>query len=406
MIKDLFLIAFSNLGKRKLRSWLTVLGIFVGIAAVVALFSLSQGLENAIVGEFQNIGPDKALVTPGGAAFGPDSSLVSAVQFTEEDVDIVAKVRGVKRVSGVVSNTGDVEFGRQTRQASVFAVPNKAEDVKFFESEAPFEIEFGRYLRSTDGKKVVVGWEVANEYFDKEIHVGNKLIIEGEIFEVVGVLLKKGRTGGDNRIIMPKSVAREIFNEPVEVNVIQVVVHDPDEMKLVSERIKRALRKFRDVKEGEEDFSIQTPDQLIQTINSVLGVVQVILVGIAMISLFVGAVGIMNTMYTAVVERTKEIGIMKSIGAANNTVLALFLMESGLIGAVGGGIGVLLGLSISKSVEFIALAQGFESLKAYLGMDLILGAIIFSFVLGSLSGTLPARQASKLQPVEALRKRL
>jgi putative ABC transport system permease protein len=130
----------------------------------------------------------------------------------------------------------------------------------------------------------------------------------------------------------------------------------------------------------------------------------VVLVGIAAISLLVGGIGIMNTMYTSVVERTREIGIMKSVGARNSAILIIFLIESGLLGLLGGAIGVLAGLGLSKIAEVVAFQYGVESLQAYMGAPLIIGALAFAFIIGSLSGTLPARQAAMLSPVDALRK--
>ena len=165
------------------------------------------------------------------------------------------------------------------------------------------------------------------------------------------------------------------------------------------------LRKDRHQKIGEEDFEITTPQEFLDSVNNILIVVQILLIGIATISLIVGGIGIANTMYTSVLERNREIGIMKAIGAKNKEILTIFMIESGLLGLTGGLIGLILGIIIAKGVEYGAYASFGESiLKATFSPALIIGALIFAFVLGAISGTLPAQQAAKLKPVDALRK--
>jgi putative ABC transport system permease protein len=176
-------------------------------------------------------------------------------------------------------------------------------------------------------------------------------------------------------------------------------------MAQVTENIKKSLRTSRKVDKGKEDFTVQTPESLLATLNSILMIIEAVLVGIAAISLLVGGIGIMNTMYTAVLERTKEIGIMKAVGATNREIMFLFLIESGLLGLIGGLIGVLLGFGISKSVEMVAF-QVYESplIQAEFSFWLLSGALMFAFLVGSFSGWFPARQAARLNPIEALRK--
>jgi putative ABC transport system permease protein len=404
MLIDSFRIAIRNLLRRKLRSWLTVIGVFIGIMAVVTLISLSQGMEDALLEEFRKLGTNKILVTPGGAEMGPMGGLLSAAEFSEEDFDAVKNTRGVKNSFSVYSETAYITFARETKQEFVWGITVDSEMIEFFKTDSAFELEEGRNLRQGDKYKVAVGYGIAHDLFDKDIAVGKKIMINDFPFEVVGVYSKKGGVVGDNVIRIPKETAREIFDEPDKVTAIFIEARQDFSVNDVAERVKKNLRKFRNVKEGEEDFSVQTTENVIKTFEAVLGVVQAVLVGIALISLLVGGVGIMNTMYTSVVERTREIGIMKSIGARNSNIMFIFLIESGLLGLIGGIIGVLLGISLSKSVEVAAFQFGIESLKAYTGLPLLAGAALFAFLIGSVSGVLPALQASKLNPVDALRK--
>ena len=173
----------------------------------------------------------------------------------------------------------------------------------------------------------------------------------------------------------------------------------------MSERVSATLRKSHDVEEGKEDFGIQTPESILNTLNNILMVIQGVLVGIAAISLLVGGIGIMNTMYTSVHERTKEIGIMKALGAKNRNILLVFMIESGLLGLFGGIIGVSLGFGIAKLVEYVAFRY-YESvlIQAQFSPMLLIGMLLFGFGVGAISGMFPARQAAKLKPVDALRK--
>ena len=177
-----------------------------------------------------------------------------------------------------------------------------------------------------------------------------------------------------------------------------------EEPSKVAENIEEDLRKYRNEEEGSENFQVSTSEELMASFAMILGVVQAVIVGIAAISLLVGAVGIMNTMYTSVVERTKEIGLMKAVGARNSDITLVFLFESGLLGLAGGVLGVLLGATFGKIAEIMAQqALGSNTFAAAITPTLVLGALAFAFVIGTISGVLPARQASTLKPADALR---
>jgi putative ABC transport system permease protein len=193
----------------------------------------------------------------------------------------------------------------------------------------------------------------------------------------------------------------DVKNEYQQVIVKTAASQNPN---IIAEDVRQQLRKDHNKKVGEEDFTLQTTEQLMDSFNSVLLIVQVVIIGIAAISLLIGGIGIMNTMYTAVVERTQEIGIMKAIGARNSDILTIFMMEAGVLGLVGGAIGVAIGLGIAKAVEFFgAVYLGSPLLRAWWSWELIAAALLFAFVVGMLSGTLPAYQASKQKPVDSLR---
>jgi len=203
---------------------------------------------------------------------------------------------------------------------------------------------------------------------------------------------------------MSHEVFKEFFNTSNRVDVIYIQIQQGQDLKIVAEKVKKALMKSRDVTEKTIDFTILTPEELLGTFSIILNIITAFLAGIASISLVVGAIGIANTMYTSVLERTKEIGTMKAIGARNSDILKIFLIESGLLGIVGGVIGVALGMISSWTIEVYAnQALGTNLLQVSFSQYLIGGCLIFSFIVGSLAGLLPSRQASKLNPVDALR---
>jgi putative ABC transport system permease protein len=400
MLKDYFFIAFGSLKKRFLRTSLTMLGIFIGIAAVVALISLGQGMQAAINGQFASIGTDKIIVQGASAGFGPPGQNTAGV-VTEHDLDLVRQVPGVLRAAPRFIRSTTVEFSDSTEVIVTASLPMIAEDRDLVIESLNVKAEQGRMLKASDSGKIMVGehyWK--EEHFGKPIVVGSKLLINGKQFEVVG-LMKKGAAFINSAFLMNQDDLEKIIQKSDELSAIVAQVSgSPSD---VADRVLRALRRDRHQKEGFEDVTVSTSEDLIGSINTILGVVQAVFIGIAAISLLVGGIGIMNTMYTSVLERTRDIGIMKAIGARNSDVLWIFLLESGLLGMAGGGVGVLIGVGLSKLVEFFG--QGFAGsvLKASFPWYLIVGALAFSFFVGMISGVLPARQASKLPPVEALR---
>jgi len=404
MIKDYFTLAYQSAKKRKLRSWLTMVGIFIGIAAVVALVSLSQGLQGAIEGQFMKLGSDKLIISAQGGSFGPSGTAVSN-PLTISDKELIEDVKGVDTVVGRLIRTTKLEFKGDIKYSYVISLPNDKEEIDLAIEANDYQIDYGRLIDKSDKYKVMVGSNIAEDYFEDPIEIRDSVEIQGQEFEVVGILKKSGNPQQDNTMVLPENGLREILNIEDEYDIIPTKVSAGEDIDIVSERISAALRKSHDVEEGKEDFGIETPEGILNTLNNILMVIQGVLVGIAAISLLVGGIGIMNTMYTSVHERTKEIGIMKALGARNKNILLLFLIESGFLGLLGGIIGVSLGYGIAKTVEYVAF-QYYESvlIQAQFSPVLLIGMLLFAFSIGAVSGMFPARQAAKLKPVDALRK--
>ncbi|MBW2975858.1 ABC transporter permease [Candidatus Woesearchaeota archaeon] len=404
MIKDYFIFSVRNLRNRKLRSWLTMIGIFIGIAAVVSLIGIGQGLEVAISSQFGEMGTDKLAVMASGGLGPPGTGVVKPL--TKDIVKKIEQVNGVKAVVGRLVRSGKLVYNNHAAFGYAASMA-EGEGRKLIEEALDLKAEKGRLLRDGDSKKTVLGFNLGEENagFGKQIVVGSKVFIQDKAFEVVGILKKTGGFLVDSIVLVEDNDLREILDIPDdEYDVIAVQVYPNADMKAVQEDIEKLMRKERDVKRGEEDFTVQTPQAVLAQVNSTLFAVQLFVYIIAAISILVGGIGIMNTMFTSVLERTKEIGIMKSIGARNSTIFSLFFIESGLIGSVGGIIGALIGISVAMGLAFIGrLVLGSELIRADISVWLIVGSIFGSFFLGSIFGVIPAINASKLNPVDALR---
>ncbi|MCK4521637.1 MAG: ABC transporter permease, partial [Nanoarchaeota archaeon] len=315
---------------------------------------------------------------------------------------------GVSEITGWMILNGEVKTKDDKKPVYpyVMGIPTGADDRILFESMmAGFEIEKGRALKSGDRLKVTLGhnYQVANRVFKKPLKVGDKIIINGVETDIIGFYEEIGNPSDDMNVYLSFEGYKEIFDAKEEYGIIVIRAAKDQDPTELAERITEKFRKRKGQKEGQEDFYVQTFEQMMEIYGNVILILNGVLVLIALISLFVAAVNIMNTMYTSVLERTKEIGIMKAIGARNSTIFTLFFIESGLLGLVGGSIGVLLGYGIAKSGEIIARGAGLSMLKPYFPLWLIIGCLLFAFLVGAFSGLLPAIQASKLNPVDALR---
>jgi len=396
-----FKIAFENLKRRKLRSFLTILAIIVGMTAVVMFITLGLGLQNGINQQFEMMGADIMWVLPSSSImdFGGTTS-----KLTDNDIDTIEKVAGVKRTTRMVYGLSKIAFGDQEKYAFVMGMP-PGEGVDLIGSMQGFQIEDGRFSKQEENDKVVVGWSYTHgKFFDKPIRIGNKIQIEGKEFKVIGSLTQVGSSTDDAQVYLTLDAAQEMFNKKNQYDFILVQTLEGANTSAVAAKIKEELRKERNVDKGSEDFTVQTSEELMSSFNSVLGILFIAVVGIASISLLVGGVGVMNTMYTSVLDRTREIGVMKAIGATNHDIMMVFIMESGFLGLIGGIFGIALGLIFSYIAEFIAVNVLLTTLlRVYIDVPLLAGILLFSFVIGCISGFLPARRAASMKPVDALR---
>lgn len=408
-LKKCFKLAFNIFVHSKLRSWLTIIGIVVGIAAVVGIISISISVQQQLEERLGSLGADVLTVSPGmqrafGGGFGggegrgsPGESSSSTTStnsknLTAKDVIVIKSVSNVKYAMGQVSGRADVVYSAKT--ASNLNV--NGIDVSVWKYITTEKLSSGRFLTGGDMYSVVIGKNIADSMFGKEIPLNTKIIIEGKSFKVVGIL-NEGRT-----IYMPITVARTILEDVGEekFNSISVKIEDVSFANETVTAITKKLMLSRGIlKEKDKDFTVTNPLSMQETMQSTMSMITLFLVAIAAISLLVGGIGIANTMFTSVLEKTKDIGIMKAIGAQNKDIMTIFLLNSGLIGLVGGFVGVILGV-ISSAVINIFAGIG---TSAIINFPLIIGALLFAVLIGMIAGAIPAYRASRLNPVDALR---
>ena len=403
MIWDYFRLAFQNLAHRRTRSFLTILGIFIGIAAIVALISLSQGLQAGIADQFNKLGADKLIITAQSENLGQPGQGV-AIPLTEKDKKALEKVNGVDIVLGTLLRPVKLEYKNKVVYTSISSIPDNVQERNKEIQDNGAVAAQGKIFEPDKKGEIIIGSDFAKQFFKEDIKLRDTILIQDQPFKVVGILKKADNLNLDTNLIMSESVMRSLLNVTDQYDILVVTAKTGQNLTQLKSELERELRKERGEKEGKESFKIQTSEDILSAFGNILGILQIVLVGIAAISLVVGGIGIMNTMYTSVLERTKEIGIMKSIGAKNSNILLIFLIEAGFLGLVGGAIGIGFGIGLGKLFEVVGSNFiGFGLLKIKTPFWLIAGALGFSFIIGSLAGTLPAIRASRLKPVDALR---
>ncbi|RJQ17215.1 ABC transporter permease [Candidatus Woesearchaeota archaeon] len=402
-------LAVNILLHSKLRSWLTIIGIVIGVAAIVAIVSIGEGAQVSVNERLGGLGADIVTISPGfqratgnfrGFGDGEGSATTSQKNLTNKDIQTIKSVNNILFVNGIVSGRADTSYLAETASLSIQGV-----DPLAWSNMITTGLSSGRYLNSGDTNMIVIGSRVAASTFKQSLVVNRDITIEGKPFKIVGILESSGN--GDNIIYMPIDQARDILNKSTDYyDSISFKVADASQVDAVVNETTQRLMISRQLLGKTQDFSITSAQAIQEQIQSVTQTFTIFLGAIAAVSLLVGAVGIANTMFTSVLEKTKEIGIMKAIGAKNRDIMAIFMLNSALVGFAGGVMGILLGIGISTLLpQFLGGIAGLGrgGITTVVPLSLVIEAILISVLLGMLAGAIPAYRASKLKPVDALR---
>ncbi|MFP4403209.1 MAG: ABC transporter permease, partial [Candidatus Woesearchaeota archaeon] len=404
MIKDLIKYVSKNFFLNFTRSILSIISITFGIMAIFALLSFGQGLTKYVNDMAEDMGVDTLTAMPRGAG-GPGAT---GTYLTKSDVDFINRQRGIDNAVGFVFNQAEIKVNLKERGKwfYIIGMPVDSQNYHFArEMFSMFDIVDGRYFSIGEKGKVILGYNYMfdGKIFQRALKTGDRIYINEKRFEIIGFFDEVGSPQDDGQIYLSTQDAEGLFNLKDKYGMIYIKAQQNTNPSDLAEYLTDRLRRHKNQKLGQEDFNIETLESQIKMFNDLVNLLNGILILIALVSVLVAGVNIANTMYTTVMERTKEIGIMKSIGAKNNYIRNIFMIESGFIGICGGILGVILGYIVASIIGYIANIAGFGMLTPYFPMWLVIACILFATLIGSLSGFLPANQASKLKPVDALR---
>lgn len=405
-ILQTILEALESLTSNKLRSGLTVLGIVIGVAAVIAMMAIGAGAQNSITGQIQGIGTNLIFISPGNMM----QEVRNPKPLTIGDAEAIAdplNVPSVLAVAPMIQSSLEVSTGQESSRTTLLAV---TPEYSLVANESVAEGEFITADQLLARSAVaVIGPDTADRLFGRTENVtGETIRISGQPFRVIGVLAAKGGSGfgsQDDRVIVPLTTAQSRLiqgRQRDSVDMIQAQAVDSDSVQSATEEITEILRTRHRTEVGVEDFTTFTQDSILGAVQTITGTFTLFLGGVAAISLLVGGIGIMNIMLVSVTERTREIGLRKAIGARRRDILIQFLTESILLSLFGGFLGILLAWGISALIGAIAAANN-TPIEPVIGLDAVLLATLFSMSVGLVFGLYPANRAASLEPVEALR---
>jgi len=397
---ELFLTAITALRSNVLRTALTMLGIVIGIASVILIVAIAQGATASITSQVSSLGSNLLTISPGTQSRGPVSSGNSVKTLTYADAQAIEQLPHVAAVSATVSTSQQVVANGQNKNLTIQGIQEG------YQTSQSLTIAQGRFISTDDeaglARVAVLGPTVVTDLFGEGANpVGQSVEIGSKFFRVVGVTQAKGGSGfsnPDEAVYIPVTTGMTILLGQNYVSNIQVSVDDANEVSNTSDAITNLLlERHKIADKANADFSVQNSQSALTTLNTITNLLTIMLAGIAGISLLVGGIGIMNIMLVTVTERTKEIGLLKAIGAMRSDILTQFLIESIVLTLSGGIIGIIIGVSLAFVVTKIV------SIPFVISIYSILLAVGVSTVVGVLFGIYPAQRAAKLSPIDALK---
>lgn len=390
--------SLRNLRQRKGRSFLTLFSILIGIATIFIFISFGWGLYNYIDEFSSSSSIDKLLIMAKGSIGG--LGMEESFKLTDDDVDAVKSAAGVYDASGIYFTTVQAEVNDQKKFVFLISYDPKTPLIL---DVIDIGAEKGRLLRPGDTKSVVLGYNylLDNKIFKKGLDVNDVIEIDGEKIKIIGFFESVGNPQDDSQLYITNDYFEILYPNKTYFEIVVRV--DTSDIDKVIENVEKKLRKERGLEEGKEDFFVQSFEELLESFSSVLNIIIGFIILIALISVLVSAVNTANTMITSVLDRYKEIGILKAIGARNSDIFWIFLFESSFLGFVAGVLGVLLGWGFASLAGSVLTSLGWGFLAPYYSSYLFIGCVLFATLTGAISGVIPAVRASKINTVDALR---
>ena len=396
LAKDFIRLTGTSLLAHKLRSFLTMLGISVGITAVVLLTSIGEGLYQFVLSEFNQFGTTLVAVNPGRVTtHGMTMGVFGSTRpLTIEDAEALKRLPFAKSVVALTQGNAEVEGNNRTRRTTIYGAGSK------FPETFSMNVRSGRFLPDDDPIAprafAVLGYKVKQELFGNLNPLGERIRIGGDRYRIIGIMEPKGQVLGfdlDDTVYIPAARGLDLFNREglMEIDILYKEGTNVD-------RVVAGIKRILETRHGREDFTITTQEQMLEVLGSILNILTFAVGAIGSISLFVGGIGIITIMTISVNERTTEIGLLRALGAKQSQVLSLFLGEAIVLSAIGGASGLLLGIGIAQLLH-IAL----PALPVHTPWTFVFLAEGLAIVIGLIAGVLPARRAARLDPVEALR---
>ncbi len=392
MIKDLMRLVISDLYRKKFSSFLTLFAISLGILTIFLIFLLSSGFSNSIDAEFNKLGSNRLYVT----SVVSGISGASSKSLTDNLVSQVESRPYVKEVFPYIMQTAQLNFGSEYVTRLLIGTELSK---NYFESNSA-KIASGRFPKESEKYSIVIGSLAATDIFKKDLRVGSNIIISGTKFKVVGILESFGNPEDDKNVFINMYTLRDIYDLGDEIGLFDVIV-DPGYDVLLAQN---NLQTFLDNRRGEDVLDVRSLQDMMESLDLVLDIIKYTLGGIGAIALLVGALGIVNTMYVVVSEKQKDIGIMKAIGAREFDILFMFVFQAGMYGFFGGVLGIIMSAGVAVLFEVVAQSSGFTFLFITFDYVAALSLIVFSFVIGVVSGFVPSKAAADLVLVDAIRK--
>jgi len=393
MYRDYIKLVIQDIKRRKFSSFLTLSAISLGILSIFVIILVGQGFQQSLEAEFEQFGTNLIIIS------SQDSNIYAGSTgsgLTSSELNIVNSRPYVEDVLPIFFRMGQIKYSNEFANTFIIGLEFKEDTFDIF----GIDIDLGRPPKANEKYSVVIGPVAAEEMFSKEMAVGSNIYVKDTKFKVIGILEAVGNPQDDSQFYFNIDTLQEIFEEEDKIDMIYAIVDESYDVNLAKTNLELLLEN----RLGDDTVELQTLAQMAEQLNNILRIIQLVLGGIAFVALIVGALGIINTMYVIITEKTKDIGIMKAVGATNADILIIYMFQAGIFGLFGGALGLIIGAGCTMAFEYFIQQAGYTFLEIGIDPFTTISLLLFSFLVGMIAGFLPAYKASKLKIVDTFRK--